>query len=92
MISADEVVMSVSQGCEPGIETVLATVYHPEHSPDFPGKSHERGTGSRMIGAVRASPGKLLASAAEVTDLSESRFRYRICGGVLPWTALALVR
>ena len=51
------------------------------------GNPRERGTGSRMICAVRDSPGSLLASASEVTDISEIRFRYRICPGVLPWRA-----
>jgi hypothetical protein len=32
-----------------------------------------------MIGSVTDSPRQLLASAAEVTDLSGMRFRYRIC-------------
>src|SRR3989442_12720063 len=43
------------------------------------GNPRERGTGSRMICAVRDSPGSLLASTSEVTDNSEIRFRYRIC-------------
>src|SRR5438132_3726306 len=60
---------------------------HPKHSPDFPGSPASGGTGSRMIGAVRASPGSLLASASEVTDISEIRFRYRICPGVRSWRA-----
>jgi hypothetical protein len=59
---------------------------------DFFRKPDRSGTASRMIGSVRDSPGELLANAAEVTDLSGIRFRYRICGGVLPWTVLAQAR
>ena len=50
----------------------------------FSGKPASEGTGYGMISAVRASSGKPLASASEVTDISEIRFRYRICPGVLP--------
>ena len=40
-----------------------------------------------MIGSVKDSPGQLLASVAEGTDLSGIRFRYQICPGVLLWRA-----
>jgi len=60
---------------------------HMNTSEIFPGIHASVNTGSRMIGAVRASPGSLLASASEATDILEIRFRYRICRGVLSWRA-----
>jgi hypothetical protein len=54
----------------------------------FPGTPRKRGTDSKLIWPVRDSPGDFLPAAHKVLDLLEIRFRYQICGGVLPWRAL----